>query len=506
MRHTRLLIVHHDAPTRALMTSMLQTLGARIEEAANDRAAVRMLEREPADLVLAAADPVDPDALEFLNYLRRKHPTVMVIVVLASPHADRSREALIRGAASVLRFPLPATHLRAAVAQALGMPEPVGNVGSSRSPANEATRPLAANGHGGGPPAAAARDFAPRLPARAEAGPGALVPPPARRLGGLVGEDPSLRQALELAVTIAPTRPPVLIVGEPGTGKTLVARTVHAHSGRRQGPFVELDCASSTEEELDVELFGRRAGFSEPERGGRVAAAEGGTLFLDEIARLSPAMQAKLARLLSAGEYEPVGSSATQRADVRLVAATAENLAALVEQGSFRQDLYYRLRVVSLELPPLRHRGEDIARLAEHFRERFAHELGRDLPGFSPEAMNALRAHPWPGNVVELENVVERALLHARGGRIEPLHLALNPRTMPMPRHVPTSRPHLAAAVIQPLKEALEEPERLLILKALEALSWNRQETARVLDINRTTLYKKMKKYGLLFDEPVWAN
>jgi len=497
MRHTRLLIVHPDAPTRALMTSMLQSMGPRIEEAANDRAAVRMLEQEPADLVLAAAEPSDPDALEFLNYLRRKHPTVMVIVVFASPHAERCREAMIRGAASVLRFPLPATHLRAAVAQALGMPEPVGNAAAPRPPAPTPDWP-----HNG----LAADRLNGSKTARPEGPNGALVPPPARRAGGLVGEDPSLRQALELAVTIASTRPPVLIVGEPGTGKTLVARTVHAHSPRKQGPFVELDCASGAEPDLEIELFGRRAGFAEPERAGKIALAEGGTLFLDEIARLSAGMQAKLVRLLSVGEYEPVGSSTTQRADVRLVVATRENLAAMVEQGSFRQDLYYRLSVVSLELPPLRHRGEDVARLAEHFRERFAHDLGRDLPGFTAEAMDCLRAHPWPGNVVELEHVVERAVLHARGGRIEPVHLSLNPRTLPMARHITPARPHVSAPVIQPLKEALEEPERLLILRALEALSWNRQETARVLDINRTTLYKKMKKYGLLFDEPVWAN
>jgi two-component system response regulator HydG len=193
---------------------------------------------------------------------------------------------------------------------------------------------------------------------------------------------------------------------------------------------------------------------------------------------------------------------------VRLVLGTCEDLDDLVERGQFRPDLFYRIGVVSLNLPPLRHRGADIVQLAEHFRARYAQELAKPVTGFSPEALDLLRLYDWPGNVHELERAVDRGVRRCRGARIEPTHLAL---ASSAPTHTPgpaVPHPPHAGTGLRPLKEALEEPERQIILQTLEALNWNRQETARVLDINRTTLYKKMKKYGLLCDEPApaWAN
>jgi DNA-binding NtrC family response regulator len=494
-----LLIVHPDASVRSLMTSMLQSLGHRIIEAPNDRAAVRMLEHEPAHLVLAGwPEAAEADALEFLTYLRRKHPQVAVVLLWDSPHPERLREALQRGASSVLKFPLPATHLRAAVSQALGQPDPL----QSPAPPRPNGIPAPAEAHPAMPaPRHAANGHHPAAGPGLPAAPARPDDPP-----GLVGDDPCLRQAIELAATIAPTRAPVLIVGARGTGKTLLARTLHSKSPRRDGPFVELSCAAMTESALEAELLGVRTAAGE-ERPGKLALAHGGTLVLEEVTALSPSLQYKLLRVLQDGEFEPVGSARPSHADVRLVLTTRDDLAPLVEQGTFRQDLYYRISVVSLKLPPLRHRGTDLQRLAEYFRARFSKEIGRDIVGFTPDALDWLRRHEWPGNVLELENVVERAVVHCRGPRIEPTHLALGLRPGPSPtaRHAPPPRPHVPLGIL-PLKEALEGPEKQLILQALEALNWNRQETARVLDINRTTLYKKMKKYGLLFDEPAWAN
>lgn len=528
MSHARVLIVHPDSSIASLMTSMLQTLGHRIEVCADDRVAVRMLEHAPADLVLAGADPDDPDALEFLTCLRRKLPRMPVILLFSKVHNERAREAQLRGALAVLRFPLPATALRAAVAQALGEPE----LTTSRSANGEPAAALP-SGHGnsllsGGDycgsrlegirGAAYTRAIfedspSPRLPVT---GTHALDTAPPADPDVIIGEDPTFRQAIDLARTIAPTGAPALIVGERGTGKSRIARALHDQGPRPTGPFIEASCANLREGALDIELFGRRnGGYAEPDRPGKVELARGGTLFLDDVSALTPNLQLKLLRLLRDGLTEPVGANAPERADVRVVMGTREDLASLVPDGRFRQDLYYRVGVVTLKLPPLRLRNGDLERLAEHFRNRFARQLGKDVRSFAPESLVTLRAHGWPGNIQELADAVERAVLVCRGPRIEPNHLGVLPREVPAnPIGFSAGKPRLqvppsgrsSSNGILPLKEALEGPERQLILEALEALNWNRQETARVLDINRTTLYKKMKKYGLLFDEPVWAS
>ena len=509
MSNTRILIVHPEPSIVALMGSMLQSLGHRIEEASSDRLAVRMLEQQgPFGLILAGVEPSDPDALEFLNYARRKQPRTPVILLMPGPHPERSREALQRGATSVLRFPMPATQLRAAVAQCLGeaedAPAPATNTyahTNGRHPAPEAVAPPrpAEPSPGTGPLTVSA---APQL---------ALAEPESPADGRVfLGDDPGLRQAIELVPTIAPSRATVLVLGERGTGKSMLARSLHDQSPCASGPFVEIACGSLKEAALEVELFGRKgSGLGEAalDRAGKIALARGGTLFLDDLGALSPGLQFKLLRVLQDGSYEPVGSAQTVKAEVRFVLGAKQDLGPLVDQGLFRQDLFYRVSVVTLKLPPLRHRGSDVERLAEHFRAKFAREQGKSVVGFSPEALDLLRRHDWPGNVHELRNAVERGVVLCRDQRVEAPHLALVPReARPANRPgSPPSRPHLTAG-IRPLKEALEEPERQIILQALEALNWNRQETARILDINRTTLYKKMKKYGLLFDEPAWVN
>ncbi len=510
MSDTRILIVHPEASARALLTSMLQSLGHEIEEISSDRAAARKLEHDPFDLVLAGVDPCDPDSLELLMYLRRKFPETPVVLMFSVAHVDRTREAIQRGAASVLRFPLPATQLRAAVAQALGChtghcsnpasaPAPTQNSKPTSTSASPPGHWRFLNGQPPEPPNAS------ETAAR----------PPLAEPSMLVGEDQGLRQTMELAETIAPTRAAVLIQGERGTGKSLVAKTLHLQSHRGQGPFYEVDCSTSRGSALEAELFGcRPSGRGEmfADQPGKASLAHGGTLFLDEVSHLAPDLQYKVLRLLQEHEFEPVGSTQTVRSDVRLVFGSTEDLAELVEQGQFRQDLYYRISVVSLKLPPLRHRGQDVEHLAEHFLAESARNLGKQLVGFSPEALEKLRQHNWPGNVQELESCIQRAAVLSRGPLIEGNHLGLNSAHVfqEFPTTSQTITRRAVAPGIRPLKEALEEPEKRIILQALEALNWNRQETARVLDINRTTLYKKMKKYGLLDDaieqEPAWAN
>lgn len=506
MKPSRILVVHPEPTALALLGSMIQSLGHTIVEASNDRVAVKRLEREGAEMVLAGADPDDGDALELLSYVRRKHPGVPVILLFPCVHPERAREAMRQGATVVLRYPVPANELRAAITQALDLVR-------ASAPVEAAPR---TNGFDHQPPAHVARPAAESTLNGASASPFThplpLLPGEKEINGetsGLIGNDPGLRQAIEMAAAIARNSTPVLIEGERGTGKTLLAKTLHQLSPRRDRPFISLACASLGDAMFERELFGHRAATStDPHaiRPGALALAEGGTIFLDDLCSLSPSVQLQLVRVLRDGEYVPVGAAHPIKADVRFVLASCDDLGSLVEQGRFRSDLYYKIGVVRLKLPPLRHRGEDIERLAHHFLARFSREFDKPIAGFTPDALDLLRHHDWPGNVQELESVIQRGVVLCHGSRVTTDELSAG---------LTRERPARAAAFahrspqvqeIRPLKEALEEPEKQIIIAALRALNWNRQETARVLDINRTTLYKKMKKYGLLIDEPAWVN
>lgn len=513
MNTHRLLIVHPDPSNCALIMSMLQSLGHRLDEVCNESAAMRSLEQAAFDLVITSANPADPDCLEFLNYVRRKYPKIPVIVVFPVHHHERQREAIHRGAATVLRFPLPATQLRATVAQTLGLPEPDSSAShwASSSPTVPDSRgshedPVVANPPNRPEPT---RAFESRQPTPYGAIPHGTA---ATDNPAMIGDDRSLRHTIELAATIATCNVPLMILGEPGAGKSLLAQMIHSKALHNDRPIIEVNCASLREAVLEVDLFGRRASEAEDlnTRPGKILRARGGTIYFEEVSALSAPLQARLLRLLRTGEIVPVGSDQPIRVDVRVIASSSRNLTPLVENGLFRQDLLEMLSVITFRLPPLRQRTGDLETLAEHFRARFAREIGKAVVGFTPEAMESLRHHSWPGNVAELENVVERAVVLCRGSWIDVTHLdiqcrdGIEVRTVTIPAPAPSRTP--SAATILPLKEALEGPEKQLILDALEALNWNRQETARMLDINRTTLYKKMKKYGLLFDEPIWAN
>lgn len=511
MNH-RILIVHPDSSVRALMFSMLQSLGYKFEEAESDRAAVRMLDHSPFQLVLASAAEDPSDALELATYIRRRHPQTRVLLFSPTPRPELARECSLRGALGCLRFPIAANQLRAAVAQALPEPQHVAEGGNGSSAgvthftAWNAADHVADSGSSFGsacPNSALIPHLTngeqPRINGRAN-GNGTLAEP--------VCEDSTIRKILDLAEALAPKKLPLLIVGEKGSGRKYLARTMHLKSPWRDGPFLVVSCAPAPEIDLESLLFGRydvEHGVEEP---GLFARAAGGTLLLDDLQDLSPTLQTQLLQVIRDGEYRPIGSDRVHRVECRLVLGSCEELGTLVERGTFRSDLFYALSAVTLKLPPLRHRGQDILRLAEHFRDRFARQTGKSVVGISSEAGRRLASHDWPNNIAELKAVIERAVARCRGHWIEPNHLDLDSK-----EHLESLRrgsSHVAAGrereSILPLKEALQEPEKKLILEALRALNWNRQETARVLDINRTTLYKKMKKYGLIFEEPVWTN
>jgi two-component system response regulator HydG len=509
MHKPRILIHYPDPAGLALLTSMLNSLGHPIEEAANDRAAARLMEERGIDLVLAGVEPSDADALELLTYVRRKHREVPVILLFPRAHPDRAKEALRQGAMAVLKYPVPAVELRAAVLQGLerseGRPErgPVGGsagpAAASRVDSKPAAVPLTASG---GLSPTPVPDAGPAMAAMQR-------PEQVAREIGLIGYDTTLRPVIELAGTLAATRASVLILGEPGTGKSLVARLIHSLGSHPDRPFVTVEASAMAHEfahRETAESPSRATAAPPPDWSDKLSQARGGTLYLDEVSGLPTELQVRLARELRALDFAATDTHAAAPGDIRYVMSTRESLPALVEQGRFDPGLYHRINVISLMLPPLRHRGLDIELLAESFRARHAHEFGKAVTGFTREALDILQRHNWPGNVRELEAAVRRAVSLCSGPRITASELA------PIINHhrhrradAGTPLPQLRMGTHR-LKDALEEPEKRIIIQALRAFNWNRQETARVLDINRTTLYKKMKKYGLLLDEPTWAN
>ncbi|MFW6050016.1 MAG: sigma 54-interacting transcriptional regulator [Myxococcota bacterium] len=315
-----------------------------------------------------------------------------------------------------------------------------------------------------------------------------------RRFEGFVGDSEATRQLVEQIRKVVDTRVTVLVEGETGTGKELVASALHYWSSRSDRLFVAQNCAALPENLLESELFGHKkgafTGASEDKRG-LFELAHGGTLFLDEVGEMPLSLQAKLLRVLQEGEVRPVGSNATKRVDVRVVAATNRDLEKEVAEGRFREDLFYRLRVFPLRVPPLRERREDVPPLAQHFLRKYAEEFGRAVGGFGQQAMELLCAYEWPGNVRELENEVQRLVIQAdEGGFVQPEHLS--PRIRKAENVVERVQPRKGT-----LKEMVEEVEKWILMEALREHGGNKSATAKTLGITREGLHKKLKNYGL---------
>ena len=321
--------------------------------------------------------------------------------------------------------------------------------------------------------------------------------------GAIVGDSPALRDVLARVEQVAQTSSTVLLRGETGTGKEMVARAIHINSARESRPFVRVNCAALAPGVLESELFGHEKGSftgAMARRLGRFEMADGGTLFLDEVGDLPSDVQVKLLRVLQEREFERVGGSETIKVDVRVVSATHRDLEKQIADGTFREDLYYRLNVFPIVLPPLRERSSDIAVLAEHFVQKYAPAAGKPVRGLDPSAVAALTGYSWPGNVRELENVIERALILARGNELTAADLEFT-------RRPSGAAPAAAAQVVtagarpadggRPLAERLQEQERTAIVAAIDTAQGNIAHAARALGINRSTLYYRMRKHGL---------
>jgi DNA-binding NtrC family response regulator len=451
MKQGSLLLVDDDRHLLESMTEWLRDQDYSVDGVLGCADALAQLKVRTYDLLLVDVRLQDGDGFDLLEQVLRAYPDTHVMLMTGYGDADAAIEALRAGACDYLTKPLIDEELLLAIERSLAQRQTLAENAELR-------RELG-------------KKFA---------------------MDRIVGQDSRMRRLFDMIQSVADTRSTILVTGESGTGKSMIARAIHRHSSRSGKPFIEVACGALPESLLESELFGHVQGSftgAINDKMGKFMQANGGTIFLDEIGTASPAMQVKLLRVLQELEFEQVGGDKTFQVDVRVILATNENLAEAVAAGLFRQDLYYRINVINLELPALRHRKTDIPLLAQTFLDQVREDTNRPVTGFSDDALAALETYSWPGNIRELQNVVERAVLL---GKNEMITVADLPRDI-------LGRTSYSAprAGNMTLKEALEEPERQIIHDVLDANNWNRNATADSLGVNRTTLYKKMKKLGL---------
>jgi len=452
-RSPNILIVDDDPGHLATLQTIVKSWGYRVTCADDGTTAVENVKQGPFDLILMDVRMATMSGLEALRHIKSYNPAIPVLIMTAYSSIQSAVEALKAGAYDYLTKPLDFEALKLTIERSLEHIE----LRTENQALKERLR----------------EDF---------------------ELGKIIGRSRAMKELLEMVAMIAPSEATVLISGESGTGKELIARSIHHNSPRREHPLVVVNCAALTDTLLESELFGHEKGAftgADRRREGRFMQADRGTLFLDEIGETSAAMQAKLLRVLQEKEIQRVGGEDTLAVDVRVLAATNRDLHRDVEAGKFREDLYYRLNVVALEIPPLRERRDDIPLLAQHFLTKFAEKNRKQVKGFTPGAMDLLLKYDWPGNVRELENAVERAVILLTGDHVSEKQLPMTiTRTVGEETGV---RSQLDLTETRPL----EEIEKDAILAAMEAADGNKSEAARRLGITRKTLHKKLKSYGV---------
>ncbi|MCB9761571.1 MAG: sigma-54-dependent Fis family transcriptional regulator [Alphaproteobacteria bacterium] len=446
----QLLIVDDEPSLRKVLRALLSADGAMVDTATDGQEAIEALQRRDYHAVITDQKMPRVDGIELLNWVRANKPAIPVILITAYGTVDAAKEAIKLGAHDYLTKPFDRDELKSIVAKAVGE--------------------------------RLARET------RAGAGVGRF---------DIIGQVPSMQEVFRLIEKVADSPSTVMITGESGTGKELVARALHRQSGRRDGPFVTVNCGAIPKDLFEAELFGHEKGAftgAHATRPGRFELADEGTLFLDEVGELPLDLQVKLLRVIQERSFERVGGARPIRVDVRLVAATNQDLRQAVREGRFRDDLFYRLHVVPIHLPPLRDRSQDIPLLVEHFIERFNKRLGRAVVGTSDEVLDAFQDYRWPGNIRELENLVERSVLLADGERITHVDLpTLDAPLLTLPHPDDLDELNLKDYV----RKHTAKLERDRIARALDAEQGNVTRAARRLGISRKSLQTKMKEYDL---------
>ncbi len=447
----KILIVDDDTAHRTMLKVNLSGAGYDIVEADDGDGVLPALAEQDVDLILMDLKMQRMDGIDAIKLLREKGRVEPVVVITAFSSVESAVEAMKYGAMDYVTKPVDIEALKLTVAKALDFE-------ALREENLELKKRLGEQ-----------FDF-----------------------GNIIGRSPAMQQVFETLSLVAPSDATVLINGASGTGKELIAGALHHNSNRKTGPFIKVNCAALHENLLESELFGHEKGAftgADSQRLGRFELADGGTLFLDEIGDMSLQTQAKILRVLQEGELERLGGSRTVAVDVRMVAATHKDLPAMVEDGGFRQDLFFRLSVVPIELPPLKERVEDIPVLADYFLQRYARKNKKDIRGFHPQTLVLLARYSWPGNIRELENTIERAVILCPGEQITPKELP--------PQMLPEDFHPAGEFAVSPGGLTLKDVEREAIRATLEQTDGNKSQSAKLLGIARQTLLNKIKEYGL---------
>ncbi len=440
----RTVLVVDDEPANVTsLRKIFEREGFRVLTAESAKRALELARQHKVEVVLTDLMMPGTSGLELMRALKQVHPDLEVVMMTAYGTVETAVQAMRDGAYDFVEKPLKRMTIVKTVRKAAERQSLLAENRSLKSQLRSLTqRPI-------------------------------------------VGSSPALRRVLDVAHQAAPSNATVLVLGESGTGKELLARTIHAHSGRADGPFVAVNCSAIPESILEAELFGHERGAftgANERREGRFAKARGGTLFLDEIGELSPAVQVKLLRVLQEGEFEPIGGD-TQSADVRIVAATNKDLQAEVQNGTFREDLFYRLNVIAITAPPLRTRREDIPLLVDHFLGIYCAKNGRSRLTAPREVLDRLQEYRWPGNVRELENVIERAVVLCRGDK-----LSLDD----LPDTIIDAREDQTSVITVAVGTPLDEVERRLLRETLRHAGGDKSVAAQMLGISTRTIYRKL--------------
>ncbi len=449
-RRPRVLAVDDEPAMTELLSTLLGQAGDEVDTASSGEAGRELFAVGRHDVVIVDLMLPDADGLELLRQFKQIDPEVEVIVLTGHATVPKAVEAMRAGAHSFMEKPVDPGALLTWVERALERRQLVGE--------NEALK----------------RQLEDRF-----------------QYGNIVGKSRKMHEVLELVQSVAASDANVLIGGENGTGKELIANALHANSKRARRPFIKINCAAIPKDLIESELFGYRKGAftgALTDREGLFEMAEGGSLLLDEIAEMPTYLQTKLLRVLQEREYRPIGSDRVVRVDFRLICATNADIKLALQEGRFREDLYFRINTIALRVPPLRERTEDIPLLCEHFLAKYRDRHERNVKGIAPAAYHLLLRHPWPGNVRELENAIERGVLVAKGSEITVNDL---PESI---RDAPAAPPE---GFVVPPHRTLAEIEKMTIQQTLERTGWNKQEAAQMLGLYRPTLYSKMKKYEI---------